>query len=764
MTDTGKKQPPDKGAGATGVAVAPQGGGFHPVDLTAGVVVFLVALPLCLGIALASGAPLFAGIVSGIVGGIVVGALSGSSTSVSGPAAGLAAVVAAQITGLGSFEAFLLALVVAGALQILLGVLHAGSIAAFVPSSVIKGLLAAIGLLLILKQIPHLLGHDADPSGDMAFSQPNQHNTFGELVRTFFDLHPTAIVIGLSSLALLLLWQRIGKLKNSPVPAPLLVVLGGVGLSTGLATLGDRWLLAKTHLVQVPVSASLSDFLGLLRLPDFGQLWTPAIYTAAATIAAVASLETLLNLEAVDKIDPRRRSSPPNRELIAQGVGNLVAGLLGGLPVTSVIVRSSVNINAGARSKASALIHGLLLLLSVAFFPGWLNRIPLSCLAAILIATGLKLASPKLFRQMWQSGREEAARFFITVAMILLTDLLVGILIGLAASVFSILRSNLRKPLTRVREQHVAGEVVRIELSNQVSFLNRAALSKALDGVPAHGHVLLDASATDYVDADVLALIREYESETAPARGVQVSLVGFRDRYELLEDRTHFVDYTTRERHNQLDPAAVQKILAEGNQRFFEGRPLTRDLRRQRDVTAETHHPLAIVLSGTSARTPVEIIFDTALGDLRCVRTTGNVASHAALGSLEYAVVCGEGTKLIVVMGHTRNQAMVMAIETVLDLPRARNRAAIEFLGETLEDIARSIDRERVGNWQELSDEERWTLVDEVSQAHVLHEIGHILERSDTVRSLVELGQIGIVGCMYDVQSGRVTWLDAERS
>jgi carbonic anhydrase len=671
----------------------------------------------------------------------------------------LAAVVAAQITALGSYEAFLLAVTLAGVMQIVLGVLRAGSIAVFVPTSVIKGLLAAIGLLLILKQIPHLFGHDSDPTGDMAFSQVDHETTFSTLYKMFGDLHPAAVVIGISSLVFLLLWQRSAKLKSLPVPAPLIVVLAGVALSISLGSLGQQWALGKTHLVQVPVAGSLEEMVGLLRLPDFSKLTTPAIYTGAFTIAAVATLETLLNLEAVDKLDPLKRVSPPNRELVAQGVGNMVAGLLGGLPVTSVIVRSSVNINTGNRTKASTLIHGLLLLVSVTFLPHWLNRIPLASLAAILIATGLKLASPGLFRQMLKSGREEAIRFFVTVSMILVTDLLVGILIGLAVSVFSILNSNLRKPLTKVHEDHVAGEVIRIELSNQVSFLNRAALMRALDEVPHDGHVLLDARGTDYVDADVLALIHEYEQEIAPARGVQISLVGFRDHYEQLDDRTHYIDYTTREMHNKLDPKAVQRILAEGNERFVEHRPLSRDLRRQLDVTAEAHHPLAIVLTGTSSRTPVEVIFDVGLGDLRCVRTTGNVASHAALGSLEYAVICGEGTKLIVVMGHTRNQAIGMAIETVLDIGQSRARKAIEYLGFVLEDIAESIDPEHVADWEKLSQNERWALVDEIAERHVHHEIGNILHQSDTICSLVAVGQIGIVGCMYDVQTGLVRWL-----
>ncbi|MCH5377585.1 MAG: sulfate transporter, partial [Planctomycetes bacterium] len=461
-------------------------------DLSAGLVVFLVALPLCLGVALASNAPLFSGLLAGIVGGILVGSISRSHTSVSGPAAGLTAVVAAQIAALGSFQAFLLAVLLAGMLQIGLGVIRAGSIADFVPSSVIKGLLAAIGLILILKQLPHLVGYDVTPVGMMTFEQPDHENTFSELRHVFRDFHPGATLIGALSILILLAWDRTKRLKSSLVPGPLVVVLAGVVLSLLLRRVVPNWSIEATHLVQVPVADSLAGFFGFLQLPDFAALKNPQVFVAAVTVALVASLETLLNLEAVDKLDPRKRVSPPNRELIAQGVGNIAAGLVGGLPVTSVIIRSSVNINAGGRTKLSTILHGLLLLLCVLALPMWLNQIPLSCLAAVLIITGLKLASPKLFRQMWREGMNQFLPFLLTVSAILLTDLLVGILIGLGFSILFILRSNLRRPLRQIVEKHVGGDVLHIELANQVSFLNRVAISQALAAVPEGGHVLID--------------------------------------------------------------------------------------------------------------------------------------------------------------------------------------------------------------------------------------------------------------------------------
>ncbi len=524
-------------------------------DLAGGLVVFLVALPLCLGIALASGAPMVAGLVSGVVGGVLVAWLSGSHTSVSGPAAGMVAVVLAQVAILKSYEAFLVAVILAGALQILLGALRAGFIAAFFPSNVIKGLLAAIGVIVILKQIPHAVGHDADPEGDMGFLQPDGKNTLSELFSSLFEFEPGALMIGLVSLAVLLAWDR-SRFKKSLIPAPLVVVVLGVVANLVMKSAGSAWAIGTSHLVQVPTAASLGEFFRALPSPDLQAFGNPAIIMAAVTIAAVASLETLLNLEAVDKLDPRKRVSPPNRELMAQGVGNMVAGFLGGLPITSVIVRSSVNINAGAASRLSAFFHGILLCLLVLLAPRWLNEIPLASLAAVLLVTGLKLASPALFRQMWSEGRTQFVPFIVTTAAIVFTDLLTGVLIGLATSLAFILHSNYRRPLLRFMEHHVSGDVLRIEFSNQVSFLNRAVLEQALDSVPTNGHVVLDARNTDYIDPDILDLIEDFRRQTAPARNLKVSLVGFKDRY-VMEDQIQYVDVSTREVQAQLTPERV---------------------------------------------------------------------------------------------------------------------------------------------------------------------------------------------------------------
>lgn len=734
-------------------------------DLVAGLVVFLVALPLCLGIALASRAkgvpveanvPLFAGVLAGIIGGLLVGALSGSQTSVAGPAAGLTAVVAAQIVLLGSFQAFLLAVFLAGIIQIVLGVLRAGSLSAFFPSSVVKGLLAAIGVILILKQLPHVLGHDTDPEGDMAFRQPDNETTFSELSH-LADVAPGAALVGVLSVILLVVWDRSKKLKKSPIPAPLVVVIFGVVVSEIFNAMNHAWVITGSHLVQVPVATSFKGFFDLLATPDFSKIFTPAIYLAAFTIAAVASLETLLNLEAVDKLDPQKRVSPASRELIAQGAGNVACGLMGGLPVTSVIVRSSVNINAGGQTKLSTLFHGVLLLVCVAFLPTLLNKIPLSCLAAILLVTGIKLASPKLLKQMWHEGWAQFLPFIITVLAIVLTDLLVGVLIGLGVSLVFILYSNARRPLRLVVEKHLGGEVTVLELANQVSFLNRAALDRALNDIPRGGHVLIDARNTDYIDPDVKDLMLTFRDEIAPARGVQVSWVGFRDKYNL-EDNTQYIDYSTRELQSAVTPEQVLQILKDGHERFQAGRRLSRNFERQVSGTAAGQHPLAAVLSCIDSRAPAELIFDCGLGDIFSARVAGNITSRKTLGSLEYA--CGvAGAKLILVMGHTRCGAVTAAVNLYGATEDPAKTTGCQHISHVIEDIQEAVDPSAQAAMRQMGEEEKNAFVDAVARKNVIRAVKRLTDESETLAALVRDGRIMIVGAMYDVTTGAIEFI-----
>jgi MFS superfamily sulfate permease-like transporter len=478
-------------------------------DLSASVVVFLVALPLCLGIALGSGAPLFAGLIGGIAGGIVIGALSGSHLSVSGPAAGLTVIVASAIMKLPSFEAFLLAVVLAGFFQIIFGFLKAGVVGDYIPSSVIKGMLAAIGLILILKQIPHLIGYDTNFEGDENFNQGDKENTFSSLVSALKHTAPLAIIIGVVSLMIQIIWDKILIKKANVfklIPAPLVVVLIAVGLNFLFIHRQHAWALKSDHFVTIPVAASLPEFLSFLKFPDFSFFNNSDVWISAITIALVASLESLLSIEAADELDPYKRVTPANRELKAQGVGNMVSGLLGGLPLTSVIVRTSANINAGAKTKMSAIMHGILLLASVALIPGILNYIPLSALAAILIYTGYKLARPSVFKVFYKNGTDQFLPFVITIAAILFTNLLAGILIGIVAGLFFVLRSNFKTSVFVVNDHNK----YLFRLRKDVSFLNKPVLKGKLEEVPNNSYVLIDAVRADFIDKDIIEVINDF--------------------------------------------------------------------------------------------------------------------------------------------------------------------------------------------------------------------------------------------------------------
>ena len=502
-------------------------------DVPAGLVVFLVAVPLCLGIALASDAPLFSGMISGIIGGLVIGFLSNSHTSVSGPAAGLAAVVLVSINQLGTFEVFLLSVAVAGVFQLALGLFRAGTIANYFPSNVITGMLTAIGIIIILKQIPHALGYDKDAEGDLSFLQADGENTFSAIWTSLTNfLHPGAIIVSLVSFAILILWDRPFFKKNIPfIPGALVAVIMGAVLNELFKMGGDSLVIHKEHLVNIPVAKDFQSFIGLFSLPDFSAWNNPQVYTVALTICAVASIETLLCLEAVDKIDPHNRNSNPNTELRAQGIGNILSGMIGGLPITSVIVRSSANVAANAQSKMSTIIHGTLLLVCVALIPAILNLIPLAALAAVLIMVGYRLAKVSIFKTMWEKGKYQWWPFIITVVAVVLTDLLTGVLIGLGASVFAILRGNMKNAYFFHKEEYHEGDLIRIELSEEVSFLNKASIKLTLDHLPENSRVLIDATNTSYIDHDVLEAIREFNKVNAKENNIQLTLKGFKPQY-----------------------------------------------------------------------------------------------------------------------------------------------------------------------------------------------------------------------------------------
>lgn len=491
-------------------------------DLPASLVVFLVALPLCLGIALASKAPLFSGIITGAVGGIIVGMLSGSPLSVSGPAAGLTAIVATAITDLGQFDVFLLSVVLAGLFQLILGFIKAGVIGDYIPNAVIKGMLAAIGVILILKQMPHLVGYDADFEGDEQFLQSNSENTFSELPRLLSMFTPGAVVVGILSLCILVAFESAYFKKNPTlrqIPGALIAVISGVVLNYIFSTNDSVLTIQSTHLVSLPILKSNESYLSLFQLPDFTQIWNPVVWKVALTLAIVASLETLLSIEAVDKLDPYKRVTPTDRELKAQGIGNITAGLLGGLPLTSVIVRSSANVNAGGRSKISAITHGIILFSCALLIPTFLNQIPLASLAAILIFTGYKLAKWSLFKEFYQKGLNQFIPFTGTILAILFTDLLIGICIGMCISLFYLIKSNFQSTCSIF----VDGKNVILKLKKDVSFLNKPLVKQQLESITPDSYLLIDISKADFIDRDIIDVIFEY-MQHASLKNIKVEL------------------------------------------------------------------------------------------------------------------------------------------------------------------------------------------------------------------------------------------------
>ena len=503
-------------------------------DLPASIVVFFVALPLCLGIALASGAPLFSGLIAGSIGGIVVGALSGSKIGVSGPAAGLAAIVLTAIGSVGGYENFLVAVVLGGVIQIIFGFLKAGIIGYYFPSSVIKGMLTGIGIIIILKQIPHFFGYDANPEGDFAFFQVDGENTFSEIFKSLNNISFGSTIIGLIGLGILLLWSTVlskkGKIFNL-IQGPLVAVVAGI-VYFFVTDSESKYGISASHLVSVPVPDNLDSFLGQFSFPNFNAITNPEIWVVAFTIALVASLETLLCVEATDKIDPHKNVTPTNRELLAQGTGNILSGLIGGLPITQVIVRSSANIQSGGRSKMSAIIHGFFLLISIILIPSLLNKIPLSVLAAVLLIVGYKLAKPGLFLQMYRLGWKQSIPFTVTVLGIVFIDLLYGIGLGLAVGVVVILiKSFQNSHFLHIEDKSNGEHKIKMTLAEEVTFFNKGAILKELDNLPKATFLEIDVRKTRYLDNDIIEILDDFTIK-AKERDINIKIISERGTIE----------------------------------------------------------------------------------------------------------------------------------------------------------------------------------------------------------------------------------------
>lgn len=710
-------------------------------DSISGLVVFLVAVPLCIGIAIASGAPAFSGLISGIVGGIVAGIFSRSHTSVSGPAAALTSVLVTQLATLGSFDALLMAIVAAGIIQVIMGIAQLGVISNYFPSIVVKGLLAAIGLILIGKKLPDLFG----------FKQANNYEYSTQLIDAQIlkdfthylgHFHLGALIVGLVSLAVMILWERIKFIKKTKIPAPLAVIIIGTGLSL-LIGLNASFKLGADELVSVPVSKTLGEFLGNFRQPAFQRFFELDIWMAGVVIALSASLATLLNVEAVDKLDPHSRNTPKNWELIAQGIGNVVSGLIGGIPITSEVVRGSLNVAYGAQTKLSTIIHGILLLMSVSLFPFILNYIPLSTLAAVLIVTGYKLAKPAIFIDSYKKGLQQFIPFMVTIIAILTIGLLKGIGIGLVLGLIFVIRNDMVSALRINKEKHYDEEVDRLVLPQITSFINKAKMRQILNEIKPESKVIVDASVTRYIDGDILEVIKNFKHIMAPEKNIRLSMVGFKEKYGLNDEVTHR-NVVTKELQDKLTPQDVLGILEEGNKRFLNGSKIEKDMEAQRSITSsDGQHPLAVILGCIDSRTTTEIIFDLGMGDVFSIRIAGNVVNEDILASMEFACKVA-GAKLIVVLGHTNCGAIKGACDNV-----ELGKMSILF-----DKIQPAIDAEYATRTDRNSNNPLF--VKNVTRLNVHNSVFYVADHSEILSEMINKGEVGIVGGMYDIKTGEV--------
>lgn len=711
-------------------------------DLPAGIVVFLVSIPVSLGIALASGAPLFSGLISGIIGGLIAAPLSGSQLAISGPTAGVSVLVLVAIRELG-FDSFLLAVVLAGLLQIVLGFLRAGVIAHYFPSSVINGMLSGIGIILLLKQIPHALGYDRDYEGNLSFAKIDHFASVAEVLRTLEYTSPPAIFIALLSLTILIIWEQ-PRLKSLPYirsyQGVLLALVLGVISNQCLIHFFPELALKNSHLVSIPIFQDFSGLLAQFHLPDFSGIYQPKIYLTAATLALVASLETLMCLEAVDKLDPYRRPTSTRQELKAQGIANIASGLMGGLPLTQVIVRSSINIQAGAKTKMAAVIQAVLMMLAIKFIPEWLNKIPLATLASILIVVSYRLINPRIFKTMYQAGTYHFVPFCVTIIGLVLTNLLIGILIGLISAIFAILLENY-KSASYFREAVIGNKTI-FRLSEHVSFLNKANIKYTLDHLPAHTEVVIDATRSKYIDYDVYEVIENFKNE-AKLKNIKLTMENMRG-FGVLKpiEKARSQTYETQQ---SLTPARVLEILQNGNQRFINNLEANRNLLEQVNDTVQGQFPLAIILSCMDSRTSVELIFDLGLGDVFSTRVAGNVVNDDILGSMEYACKIA-GSKLIVVLGHSHCGAIKGACQHV-DL------AHLTGLLDKIQPAVQAVSSEPA-----LTNEQ---LVEKVAEKNVQLTVEQIRMQSAVLEEMIQCGDCGIIGGMYDIETGRVRFFNS---
>lgn len=708
-------------------------------DLPAGLVIFILSIPLNLGLASALGFSPISGLLSGIAGGFIVGALGSSAVSITAPAIGLTAFIVTSISYLESFQLFQLSLFLAGVFQLVWGFVKAGFISSFFPTSVIRGMIAGVGLVLLLKQIPHAVGFDVEAIGNLTFFEKTGENTFTHILILVDNFLPGPFINAIVSIFILIYWKKIPLVSIRSIPAPVIVILTGLLLNLAF----QKWIpgiaIEKTHLINIPPIKWSSYFQNYEILLSFSEIFNYKVWIIGLVIAYLASIETLLSIEAIDRLDPKRRRIHRDKELTAQGVANIILSFFGGIPVATAIVRSSVNIEMKNETKFSGIIHSIFLVLGTFFFIPYLNLIPLSSLAAILIVTGYHLTKVWTIEEIYKKGNSQFIPFSATVLGIIFTDILIGVLIGLVVSIFFILRNNYRSSFSTNKNEIGTGETLRIEMASQTSFLNKGSIQKTLWDLPEKSKVIIDASYSEFIDEDILDVLHEFTSVIAPMKKIQVNLIGLKDNYKLTNN-IQFVNVISKEAQTQLRADEILELLKKGNERFINGIRTEKYYKHQLNATSEGQFPLAVVLSCIDSRTSPEIIFDAGIGDILSIRIAGNIVSEGVLGSIEIA--CSKlDTKLIVVMGHSRCGAIKLAINSVSD-------------GE-IQKIVRKI-KPAIRMSQKNLTHDAGDFVNIVAKRNVHNAVHEILKKSKFIKENVESGQLKIVSAFFELETGKI--------
>lgn len=719
-------------------------------DFLASLVSFLVVVPICLGVAVASNAPAASGIISCMIGAFIIGFISESKLSISTPTSSVMAVLLAAAASLGGYPELLCAIVLAGVFQMLFGFFRLGMIANYIPVIVIKGLLCAIGVLIIIKQLPVVIGYSMDLNKIyQVIHIENSASHLRDFAIPEMHLNISCIIISAISLFILTSWHRVKHKKLSQVPATCIAVLVAVVINYIWMKVSPQLYLPKEYLVSFPISDSITD-IGLGKNhPKLSTLYNPDVYFFAMMIAMVTSLETLLNLEGVEKLDKNHRYSSRNRELAAQGIANIVCGIFGGIPLTVSIVSSSLNITSGAKTKLSSFFLGVLLLLSLWILDDWLRFIPMPVLAAILLHTGYTLIKPKSFKAIYMQGYTYLIPFILTVLFIVFTNILLGVIVGLVASVGFILKQHSKNCFTVYNEKRLYAKVHRYVLPQHVTFLNRAAIIQELNHIPHNSKIIIDARYAEYIDDDIIEIIKESKA-ALKEKGILVNLEGFKKHYDI-DNLEMFTDVTTHDVQNSLTPNKILLMLKEGNKRFINNTPVHKNYKKEISATSQYQHPLAVIFSCIDSRVPVEVVFDLSLGDVFVARVAGNVVDNNILASVEYACHVA-GAKLIIVLGHKNCGAIQSACQHFMsDKLKGVIPPKNHIIG-LLEKVKPAIDIVRKQFGSKISK----FFVEKVTKQHVLLTKDDIYSRSSVLRTLVDDGKVQIVGAFYDIETGKV--------